>query len=67
MNLKQVMKTFKGGIHPEENKFLTESCLFEKIPIPKLIVLPLTQHIGKPAKPIVNKKRFKKGSDDCRV
>lgn len=62
MNLKQVLKTFKGGIHPEENKSLTESCPFEEIPIPKLIVLPLTQHIGKPAKPLVNKKEIvKKG------
>lgn len=48
-------KTFKGGVHPHEKKELTENLPFEVIPNPKQIIIPLTQHLGKPAKPIVKK------------
>lgn len=48
-------KTFKGGVHPSEQKELTESLSFELMPIPKQIIIPLNQHLGKPAKPIVKK------------
>lgn len=48
-------KTFKGGVHPHEQKELTENLPFEVIPNPKQIIIPLTQHLGKPAKPIVKK------------
>ncbi len=49
-------KTFKGGVHPPENKHFTESCSIETVPTPKQIILPLVQHIGAPCKPVVNKK-----------
>ncbi|MCG2725546.1 MAG: electron transport complex subunit RsxC [Elusimicrobia bacterium] len=47
------MKTFKcGGIHPDENKF-TRHLSIETMPMPKLLAVPLIQHIGKPAALIV--------------
>lgn len=48
-------KTFQGGVHPAEYKELTENCAFEIMPNPKQIIVPLSQHIGKPAKPLVKK------------
>ncbi len=48
-------KTFSGGIHPSENKALTEHLPLEQMPVPKQILIPLLQHLGKQAKPIVNK------------
>ncbi len=50
-------QTFKGGVHPLENKHFTESCPIEAIPVPGQLVLPLIQHIGAPCKPIVEKKQ----------
>jgi electron transport complex protein RnfC len=47
------MKTFKfGGIHPNENK-LTSALAIETMPMPKLLAVPLAQHIGKPSALIV--------------
>ncbi|MEW6196558.1 MAG: electron transport complex subunit RsxC [Bacteroidota bacterium] len=48
-------KTFKGGIHPNEQKSFTEHLSFETISYPKQIIVPLSQHLGKPARPIVKK------------
>ena len=49
------MKTFKlGGIHPEENK-LAKTCTVEYFPVPKQAVVFLTQHLGAPATPVVQK------------
>jgi electron transport complex protein RnfC len=44
---------FNGGIHPPINKAqsLREQILIA--PVPKQLVLPLSQHIGKPALPVV--------------
>jgi len=51
-----------GGVHPPENKFLTEHKPIEKAKLPKRVVIPLIQHIGAPAKAIVNiGDRVKKG------
>ncbi len=47
--------SFKGGVHPPEHKSLTEHLAFEIMPIPKQVVIPISQHLGKPAKPIVKK------------
>lgn len=49
-------KSFSGGVHPLEHKNLTENSPFEKMPAPKVIVLPLSQHIGKAATVFVKKK-----------
>jgi electron transport complex protein RnfC len=47
-------KTFrKKGIHPPGNKEKTAALPIEVLPAPKKVVLPLSQHIGAPAKPLV--------------
>ena len=48
-------KSFKGGIHPEEKKAITENLEFEVMPVPKQVAIPLAQHAGKPARPLVKK------------
>ena len=48
-------RTFRiGGIHPEENK-LTHEAPTQVAPLPKQAIFPLSQHIGAPAKPVVQK------------
>ncbi|MCF8257144.1 MAG: electron transport complex subunit RsxC [Flavobacteriales bacterium] len=47
--------TFSHGIHPEEYKEFTSSCPIERMPFVEEYVLPLSQHIGAPCKPIVKK------------
>jgi len=56
MSISSKIKSFKGGVHPEEYKNLTENSPFEVMPNPKRIILPLSQHIGKEAKALVAKK-----------
>ena len=49
------LKTFpKGGIHPPEVKISAEKPL-ERIPLPANIKVPIAQHIGVPAKPVVER------------
>jgi len=49
------MKTFRiGGIHPPENK-LSANKKIEKIPLPSMVVVPLSQHSGAPAIAVVEK------------
>ena len=49
------IKTFSiGGIHPEENK-LTHEVETKVAALPKQAVFPLSQHIGAPAVPVVQK------------
>ena len=49
------MKLFpvRGGIHPEYNKDRTAELAIVALPIPHLLYLPLQQHIGAPAEPVV--------------
>lgn len=50
-----MLKTFKiGGVHPPENKLSTQSAI-TVLPVPKTVTVPLGQHLGVPAKPIVKK------------
>jgi electron transport complex protein RnfC len=44
--------SFRGGIHPDERKGTSGSAIRE-IPLPPLLYIPLQQHIGAPAQPIV--------------
>ena len=49
------IKTFSmGGIHPAENK-LTHEVATKVAALPKQAIFPLGQHIGAPAKPVVQK------------
>lgn len=45
--------TFKGGIHPPENKDTTKGIAIEKATEPATVMIPLQQHIGSPCEPIV--------------
>ncbi len=50
-----MLKTFPtGGVHPPENK-LTAGIPIEYLPVPGNVVIPLAQHIGAPANPVVAK------------
>jgi len=51
-----VLKTFTiGGVHPAENKFSAGSQI-EILPLPGTVSIPIAQHIGAPAKPVVERK-----------
>ncbi|MDM8349271.1 electron transport complex subunit RsxC [Pseudomonas sp. sp1636] len=43
-----------GGIHPPERKELSNRTPIRPAPLPKRLVLPLNQHIGAPAEPVVS-------------
>ena len=45
--------SFRGGVHPPYFKELTSGQPLGKASLPKKVVIPLSQHTGKPAKPIV--------------
>ncbi|MCB8998885.1 MAG: electron transport complex subunit RsxC [Bacteroidales bacterium] len=50
-----MLKTFTlGGVHPEENK-LTSHKKIEILPVPPIVIIPVSQHIGAPAKILVAK------------
>lgn len=49
------MRTFRiGGVHPPENK-LSAGKAIKVLGLPKQVIIPLSQHIGAPATPIVKK------------
>ncbi|MDO4475628.1 MAG: electron transport complex subunit RsxC [Lachnospiraceae bacterium] len=47
------IKTFKGGIHPEECKEMSLGTPVERYLPQGDLIFPLNQHIGKPARPVV--------------
>ncbi len=47
--------TFKGGVHPYDGKELSKDKPIEKLYPTGDLILPLSQHIGAPAKPVVQK------------
>lgn len=50
-----MLKTFKiGGVHPPENK-LSAGKPIEVLPLPTSVFIPVAQHIGAPAVPVVKK------------
>jgi len=46
-------KTFPGGIHPPDSKNYSKNSSIENLPLPKKVIIPLSQHIGALSKPIV--------------
>ncbi len=55
-----MLKTFhKGGVHPPENKLSADKKI-ETLALPKLVNIPVSQHLGVPAKLIVNKNDYVK-------
>ena len=50
------MSTFKiGGVHPQDNKEFSAHKAIIDCPLPKQAIIPLIQHIGAPAVPVVEK------------
>lgn len=50
-----MLKSFPiGGIHPSDNK-ISRDCAVERLPLPESVTIPLSQHIGAPAMPVVAK------------
>lgn len=51
-----MLKTFpKGGVHPPENK-LTSDKPIQRLPVPKVVYVPISQHIGIPAEIVVDRR-----------
>ena len=48
-----MLKRFFGGIHPRDGKELAKDKAIEAMPLPQELVVPLSQHIGAPCKPVV--------------
>lgn len=44
---------FPGGLHLDDRKTLATGAAIRSLPIPPQLVLPLAQHIGSPARPLV--------------
>ncbi|RMG93819.1 MAG: electron transport complex subunit RsxC [Candidatus Dadabacteria bacterium] len=44
-----------GGVHPPDEKHRTAAKPVERAPLPELLVVPLSQHIGAPARPVVKR------------
>ena len=53
MAIKEVKKFPIGGVHLPEKKELTNEKPIKVMPIPEKVAIPLSQHIGAPAEPIV--------------
>ncbi len=53
LNLLQRYPTFKHGVHPPESKATTSKLKIKQFPFAPVLVIPLSQHIGAPAKAIV--------------
>jgi electron transport complex protein RnfC len=47
------LPSFRNGVHPPENKDLTSGIASRRLPFPEEIILPLSQHIGRPAQALV--------------
>lgn len=49
------MKSFHGGVHPNDSKKYTAAKSIEAAPLPEKVIIPLRQHIGAPVSAIVKK------------
>ena len=45
--------SFRNGVHPPENKDETASLAIRQFPFAPVLIVPLSQHLGKPAKSVV--------------
>jgi len=50
-----VFNSFRGGIHPPQRKTLTMNTGFVNLPVPQVCYIPMLQHAGTAAKPVVKK------------
>jgi electron transport complex protein RnfC len=56
MNLRNLFRrnTFEHGVHPQEHKELTSVLPIRRLPFAPQLILPLSQHAGAPAVPLVS-------------
>ncbi|HNW94227.1 MAG TPA: electron transport complex subunit RsxC [bacterium] len=47
------MRLFPGGIHPDDRKAATAAAAIQAAPLPAVATVFFSQHIGKPARPVV--------------
>ncbi len=47
------LEGYYGGVHPSERKELSEHIALERFPDPEIVAIPLSQHAGAPANPVV--------------
>ncbi len=50
-----MLKTFRGGVHPHDSKSATANKPIVEAPLPDEVIIYLSQHIGAPCEPVVNK------------
>ena len=50
-----MLKTFRGGIHPHDMKDLSKGAEVEELPLPDHVHILMSQHIGAPCQPCVEK------------
>jgi Na+-translocating ferredoxin:NAD+ oxidoreductase subunit C len=50
-----MLKSFRGGVHPDDSKRYTSAKPVETAPLPQKVIIPLRQHIGAPCSAVVNK------------
>jgi len=50
-----MVHTFAGGVHPDDSKHFSKDKPIEEAPVPKVIRIPMAQHLGAPCKPVVQK------------
>lgn len=48
-----MLKTFRGGVHPQGSKSYTMNKAIEQMPVPQKVIIPVSQHIGAPGIPLV--------------
>ena len=53
MSVVELVRSFRNGVHPHENKDQTEHQSIARMPFGKKFILPLSQHLGAPSKLIV--------------
>ncbi|MBP2644692.1 MAG: rnfC [Firmicutes bacterium] len=46
-------RSFRGGVHPDDQKRFTAAKAIEAAPLPEKVVIPTRQHIGAPCTPLV--------------
>jgi H+/Na+-translocating ferredoxin:NAD+ oxidoreductase subunit C len=51
--LTDTVRSFRHGIHPEDFKHLTRDLAIERMPFPDEVILPVSQHLGRPSVPTV--------------
>lgn len=51
--LSRKVRTFRHGIHPGDYKELTQDLPIERMPFVDEYVLPLSQHLGAPSRPVI--------------